>query len=56
MSDLLIEIGEEMTRRFGLDVEFWMKYVMEGYYIPKDIRQHFGEDLFKKEEINETLA
>lgn len=47
MSDILIEIGDEMTRRFGMDCDFWMEYVMNGYYVPKDIRQFFGEDLFK---------
>ena len=48
MSDLLIEIGEEMERRYpSHDMFFWMDYIMEGGYVPKDIRMHFGEDLFE---------
>ena len=39
MSDLLIEIGEEMERRFGMDVYFWMDYIMKGYGLPKDLEK-----------------
>lgn len=45
MSDLLIEIAEELERRFGFGIDFWMDYIMEGYYIPKDLREG-REELF----------
>ena len=47
MSDLLIEIGEEMERRYGMDVDFWMEWVMCGGKIPDDIKQTYGKDLFR---------
>ena len=37
MSDLLIEVGEEMERRYGLDVYFWMEWVMNGGKLPDDL-------------------
>ena len=39
MSDLLIEIGEEMERRFGMDVFFWMEYIMQGDRLPTDLEK-----------------
>ena len=37
MSDLLIEVGEEMECRYGMDVLFWMEWVMDGGKLPKDL-------------------
>ena len=37
MSDLLIEIGEEMERRYGMDIYFWMEWVMDGGKLPNDL-------------------
>ena len=39
MSDLLIEIGEEMERRCGFDVYFWMEWVMNGGKLPEDLEK-----------------
>lgn len=47
MSDILIEIGEEMERRYGFDCFFWMEWVMCGGKVPDDIKNYYGEDLFK---------
>ena len=39
MKDLLIEVGEEMECRYGLDVFFWMEWVMDGGKLPNDLKK-----------------
>ena len=43
MSDLLIEMCEEMERRFGMDVFFWMEYIMAGHRLPTDLEKRLEE-------------
>ncbi len=37
MKDLLIEVGEEMERRYGMDIFFWMDWVRNGGKLPNDL-------------------
>ena len=47
MSDLLIEIGEEMERRYGMNMFFWMDYVVNGGKIPDVIKESVGGGILK---------
>ena len=43
MSDILIEIGEEMERRYPEhDLFYWMDYVTNGGKLPKDLEEQYG--------------
>lgn len=47
MSDILISIGEEMELRYGMDVDFWMTWVMNNpILVPDDIKEAYGRSLF----------
>lgn len=49
MSDTLIEIGEEMERRYPEhDIFYWMNWVMDNpKNVPEDIKEEFGRSLFE---------
>lgn len=35
MSDYLVWAGEEMEKKYGMNVYFWMDYIMNGAKVPK---------------------
>ena len=35
MSDYLVWAGEEMEKHYGMDMDFWMNYIMEGHAVPQ---------------------
>ena len=53
MSDTLIEIGEELERRYPEhDIFYWMNLVMDNpKNVPEDVKEAFGQSLFEREVI-----
>ena len=49
MSDYLVWAGEEMEKRYGMNVYFWMDWIMQGMYVPNDLTL----EAYSK---NETMA
>ena len=35
MKDYLVWAGEKMEKQYGMDVWFWMDWIMAGHYVPK---------------------